>query len=908
MTERMLKNVRQNAEIDPRTKEIINGIIETAKPWLSFTDDQLWEMMFGNTIRRSWMVWSDGYCPICKKGVPMYEWIMDPINKPWKVTCPHCNEDFPKNDFKKYYLSGMDEHYVFDPKKADRTLLFNTEHPDKNDSLHEFGIDDGEGWAADGHRWRFIGAYLIYGQWKKLILQGIENLTEAYTVTGETAYSHRAGILLDRIADLYPSHDFSTQGLVYENPGHAGYVSTWHDACQETRQLAIAYDMIRKPLSKDQKLSAFLSEKANKYNLNVLKSSPSDVIANIDKGLLTDPQENRAKIYSNYPQKDLTLAILKNIRGKPEDKDSTLIILDSLLNVATSIDGLSGEKGLTAYSAYVATEMAEILSFFNRPDPEFLKTMIKKHPGIIEMFRFFIDVWSGMKYYPNIGDCDGFALPDTNYKGLNLNSNSGLNPSMYSFLWQLYESSGDPAFIQVLYHENGKKSDGLPYDIFHPLSEKFRRKVDRVIKKYGDIPVIKSVNKKEWHLSVLKAGSGETERALWLDYDAGGYHSHADGLNIGLFAFGLDLLPDFGYPPVQFGGWESEKAKWYTMTAAHNTVVVDGKNQTNLAGSYYERKGFEGEPAGRTTLWSDGSIIKAVRAELPQAYDIEKYERTVAMVDAGNDDFYIIDLFAVHGGNDHAKMTYSCYGEMSADGLYPSDSKEYGFGTILKDFRNDTAPKPGWYADWKIEDRYKLNDINKEIHFRMTDLSEGVSVSLAKAWIVSGFNATEGEWIPSVMTRRMGNDSLLASEFISVIEAYCGKPVISRPARIEAGNGYTAVEIKLSDGTRDLWITGNRQEHQCEIKEPDGSTIRFKGDMALLRWNPSGLLTNVSLTKSENLSVGLYDLSLFSSEEVIELKLLGNRANLQSGNKGIISSLKYKGRSVSVSRRSISKQ
>ncbi len=901
MTEEMVKNFRHNAGNDLLTGKIINEITEAAKPWLSFTEDQLWEMMFGNTIRRSWMVWSDGYCPSCRKGVPMYQWLMDPFNKPWKVTCPHCMEDFPKNDFGKYYLSGMDEHYVFDPSKADRSLLFNTEHPEKSDPLHEFGVDDGEGWAADGHRWRFIGAYLIYGQWKRLIIQGIINLSEAYTVTGDEEYSYRAGILLDRVADLYPSFDFSKEGLVYENPGFAGYVSTWHDACQETRQLAIAYDMVRKQLSEDNRLSSFLAEKADKYNLVISKSTPSGVVANIDNGLLSDPQKNRSKIYSNYPQKDMTLAILKNIAGRPGDRDSVLIILDSLIKVSTAVDGLTGEKGLTGYSAYGAARMAEVLSLFSRPDPGFLKRMISMHPAIIDMFRFYIDVWSGMKYYPNIGDCDGFALPDSNYKGLVLRSDPGLNPSMYSFLWKLYEETKDPAFVQVMYHANGRKSEGLPYDIFSSSPEKIRSRIDKVVKKHGLFPETKSVNKKEWHLAVLRDGTGEAERALWLDYDAGGYHSHADGLNTGLFAYGLDLLPDFGYPPVQFGGWESGKANWYKMTAAHNTVVVDGKNQNNLAGSYNERKGFQGEPAGKTTLWADGITLKAVRAELPEAYDIQKYERSLAMVNAGNDDFYVIDLFSIHGGNDHAKMTYSAFGEVSAKGLNTAHSKEYGYGTILEKFHTDTAPQPGWYADWKIDDRFNMSSKYGDIHLRLTDLSEGVTVSLADAWIVSGFNATEGEWIPSVVTRRIGHDSMLVSEFVSVIEPYCSKPFISSSDRKSAGNGYTAVEINLADGTRDLWITGNREEKQCEFEESDGSFIRFKGDMVLIRRDASGGLKSVSFTMAEYLSVGEYNFSLIQSEESVELSFPEKRPVLLSGNREIIKTISFRGNPVSIS-------
>ncbi|HQF30937.1 MAG TPA: hypothetical protein PLJ34_05775, partial [Hyphomicrobiales bacterium] len=85
-------------------------------------------------------------------------------------------ELFPKNDFGALYRSGLDAQGVFDPKRADRSLLFNAEHPDANDPLHLFGVDEGEGYVEGAKRWRFIGAYLIYGQWKQGILHGIRAL------------------------------------------------------------------------------------------------------------------------------------------------------------------------------------------------------------------------------------------------------------------------------------------------------------------------------------------------------------------------------------------------------------------------------------------------------------------------------------------------------------------------------------------------------------------------------------------------------------------------------------------------------------------------------------------------------------------------------------------------------------
>ena len=76
-------------------------------------------------------------------------------------------------------------------------MLFNADHPDASDPLHRFGVDDGEGCVEDGKRWRFIGTYLIFGQWKQAIVGGIRNLAAAYVATGDLAYAHKAAVLLE---------------------------------------------------------------------------------------------------------------------------------------------------------------------------------------------------------------------------------------------------------------------------------------------------------------------------------------------------------------------------------------------------------------------------------------------------------------------------------------------------------------------------------------------------------------------------------------------------------------------------------------------------------------------------------------------------------------------------------------
>ena len=123
------------------------------------SDEQLWRLMFGATIPRSWMVWSNGNCPSCDKPVPMYDWKIDAIKEPWKLRCPHCKEQFPKNDFAKFHESGLDAHGVFDPKKADRSLLFNGEHPDPEKDFPHYCRPDATRVCGDD----LLGSRLLVG-------------------------------------------------------------------------------------------------------------------------------------------------------------------------------------------------------------------------------------------------------------------------------------------------------------------------------------------------------------------------------------------------------------------------------------------------------------------------------------------------------------------------------------------------------------------------------------------------------------------------------------------------------------------------------------------------------------------------------------------------------------------------
>lgn len=859
--EAVLARVRANAARDARLNAFVAAVVERAAPWRTMDDEQLWSLMFGATLTRSWMVWSNGWCPACRGPVPMYEWQIAAIDRPWKVTCPRCAEVFPKNDFHAFYRSGLDAHGVFDPARADRTLLFNTEHPDPSDPLHTFGVDGGEGYDDGEHVWRFIPAYLIYGQWKQAVLGGINALAAAYVVTGDRVYARKAGILLDRVADLYPTFDFDAQAYNYERKlGSTGYVSTWHDACEETRELALAYDMVFAGLRDDAELVAFLSRMAARHGLANPKDTVADIDRNIAVGLLQDPLDHPEKIKSNFPRAEVTKAILLAVQGWPEQRPAVMAKVAEIVAGSTQADGVTGEKGTANYSAGVLHGLALFLQQCTLAEPDFVREVFAQYPALRQTFRFHVDTLCLGGYYPTCGDSSWFAGRVGHYVGLQFQPfgdgrlpKPPLAPSMFSFAWELYRITGDPAYAQALYQANECGLEGLPYDITHPDPAALRAGVGEVIARHGAEFELGSVNKPEWHLAILRAGRGETARAAWIDYDWGGRHSHSDGMNVGLYAYGLDLLPDFGYPPVNHGGWDAPHAVWYTKTAAHHTVTVDGTDSP-----------WSMDPVGGTTpLWAEGAGIRAVRASAPNIYaGTRQCERTLFLLDLSPEESVLVDIFRVVGGSEHVKGVSSHFGTVTTEGLAFTATAEAAPGVLVHDLRVDPAPAPGWSVEWQVEDRYGLATPGAPIRLRYTDLTPGAAAQLGEAWVSpGGYTSAEDAWVPRVLVRRADLAGDLASTFIAVIEPFRGDRPLASINRLPLtalngtplGDIAVAVELLTVDGHRHLIVALDTEGTADLATQPDYA-LTLHGEAAWLHVDPTGRVLKAALFNGTRLT------------------------------------------------------
>ncbi|MGZ4963102.1 MAG: heparinase II/III domain-containing protein [Limisphaerales bacterium] len=806
--EEVLQKIRTNLKHDPNGKAFLDRATHDAAYWHSKTDADLRDLIFSPGITRSWMVWSDGYCPSCKKPVRMYDWKIDAQHHPWKLHCPNCGEVFPKNDFYAYYKSGLDEKGWFNQKRANRDLLFNTEHPDPKDPRHLFGVDDGEGYIADGHRWRFMGAYEIYGQFKQLIFNGSKALARAYVLTGDETYAHQCGVLLDRLADFYPGFDYATQGLTYEHPGNSGYISVWHDACEETRELALAYDQIFEG-----------------FNDPAMRN-------NIETGLLRHPLAHPERVHSNFPRAPMTLATLKTVLAWPDNRKEVEAMIDQFVQPATAVDGVTGEKGLSGYTSFTIDGLSHFLEQYCRADSTFLHEAIKRNPALTNTWRFHIDTLCLDQYYPRSGDCGAFGQPTRRYVGTTLDKSQVdlLAPSMFSFFWRLYEETHDHAYVQIIYRENDHSLKNLPHDLFAENPAQFQESVKKVIAKHGAEIKLGSINKEAWHMAILRSGKGKNARALWLDYDSGGPHAHMDGMTIGLFAHSLDLLPDFGYPPVQFGGWTTPRAQWYTMTAAHNTVLVDQNQRT---------------AAGKTTMWADGEMFHAIRADGPAMVGGKQYERTAALIDIDEKNFYVIDIFRTVAGSGHYKFVYGPYGTLTTSNIDMKHSdKDLITGGQLRNFALATNPPTGWSVDWNIDDRFHQLPPKTNLKMRYTDLSQGVDVITNEAWTATMTQLEQrrdgGEnWIPCLITRKAGA-APLSSTFVSVLEPFERHSAIKRISRLPlhefldkpASEGDIGLCIEFNSGDRDYIIAADSSNGKHLVVD---NCLSFNGSFCVAR-------------------------------------------------------------------------
>jgi len=442
-----------------------------------------------------------------------YPWQADPLNEPWKLTDPTTGYKFPTNDFGAYYRSGLDEHGVFDPAKADRSLLVNTLYPEKGS---DWGVDDGMGWVdpETGRRYTFIAYYVHWYAWysnNSVVQGGLTALRDAYLYTGDPKYAQAGTVLLDRVADMYPSLDVSKHdSKIYLN-SHGGtglgkaIGSIWETGLVKT--FISAYDAFF-PGMEDQAILDFLSAKGTQYDLP-LKNSAAGIRKNVEDGILRETYKGfkNASIRGNNGFHQSALAMAAVVLDKnPETKewlDYTFQtgaflrnpdritggnILNTLVNDLDR-DGNGNEAAPGYNRLWLSTYMqvADMLDGYDLYPAADLYQNVKFE----KMFHAIYPMTMVERYTAQIGDSGS-----TGNVGTYLNKDEAI---------KAFAKYGDPIFAQIAYFQNNNSVNGIHSDIFTRNPNAIAQRIEQVIAEHGPFK-LDSVNLTGYGFAALRDG------------------------------------------------------------------------------------------------------------------------------------------------------------------------------------------------------------------------------------------------------------------------------------------------------------------------------------------------------------------------------------------------------------------
>ncbi len=803
-----------------------DAAVSAARPWAALSDDELWSLVPSQDVPRDIHTNKEAGCPNCGDGITPYgnyPWKTDFWKNPWKVTCPNCAETYPKNDFYAFYQSALDGHGFFRRELGDQALLFNAEHPDPNDPLHKVYVDDGYGMVdTQGRRHRPVAYYCQWAHWQNL-LRAVPALANAYALTSEPLYAHKCAVLLDRIADVYPEMDFMPLHQLGFEHSHGGPGRGRIEGCiWETgtaSRLSSAYDTIFDALAADAELIGFSAQKAQRYDLGD-KSSAEALCRHIEDHLLIEflisVKDGRISGNTGMTHTALATAAIALDRegvtdewldwlfdpGFPGEFTNSKDPLPWVLTEGLDRDGMGGECG--GYGLIWTRSMVSLAELLASYPLYTRRNMVAEFPKLKQAYLIEARLNVLDATMPNIGDSGATGT----YGRVG-------NPHTFARGYKLY---GDPRLAGLAWRYANGNAEALRMsgDIYEAEPMALAEKIASVAE-VGDT-ALQSDFLGRYGQAYLQTERPDNGRAIWVHHGYGKGHSHRDCLNLGLHAKNIDMLPDLGYPEYT-GNWPKRGA-WTSNTISHNTLLVGDSRS-------------EYSPGGKLGLFCVQPPLRVLEASSKTAYaDLERYHRTVALVDVSEEDSYVFDVFRAAGGANHRLSWHGPGSEAVIDGVQtvrqPTGTfagpdvdfaclegeradfyRTSGF-TYLYDVERSTDVVSGAYTvDWRGEDLRGRIKPGHEPHLRLHSASGCDELALASGQPPQN-KAGNPKSLRYLIQSRLGSE--LRSQFVNVLEPYDGAPFIravrSLAVEHDAEPGTVcAVAVELADGRTDVLVS-----------------------------------------------------------------------------------------------------
>jgi len=852
VTAEMRANVLANAEKYEWVRAQQRNAIAAAESWVKRSDHEQWAKVppqeLPRTIYTNKGVIYEGqkpHCPGCGEAAPAKHgrtWWKFDDSQPWKIQCKNCNAVYPKNDFGAFYSSALDEHGMFRRKLGDRSLLVNADHPDPKDPLHKLYVDDGYGmFDEEGKRHDVIAYYCQSALWWR-IRPGVDALAQAYALTSDSRFAHKAAVLLDRIADVYPEMDYlplHEAGFQHSQGGTGlGRIEGCIWETRVTQRFARCYDLIFDGIQDDAELVAFCSNKAKQYRLGD-KGSIETICRHIEDHLLLEALKSckDGRISGNTGMTHTCLAVNAVALDRPGVTEEWLDWLFDpefpghkrwtkdpvpwVLIEGLDRDGMGGENG--GYGLIWTRgmhELAEILTAY----PEYTKhNLVADYPKLKQSFfvQSRLNVLDAMM--PNTGDSG--AAGSWGRQG---------SAATYMRAYALYR---DPRFANLAWREHKvhKSSLRLSEDIYQENPDALIHEVEKIAS--DAVPKLKSEHFGRYGQAQLQTENPAGGRAVFIHYGQGKGHSHHDCLNIGLLAKNVAMIPDLGYPEYT-GSWPKRHA-WTANTISHNMLQIGDTR------SVYS-------PGGKIQLFAIEPPLRVIEVDAPNAYKgVPTYRRTVVLVDISDNDSYVFDVFRARGGTNHRLSWHGAAETAQADGLtlvkqatgtfagpdapfakldgeHAGLYRQSGFTYLCDVERSADRVVAPYTIDWKIEDKRGRIQQGAEPHLRLHALTPCDEVALA-----TGDSPRKFLRPRYVIQSRLGEN--MSSQFVNVLEPYDKSPFIKQIRQLKVEHdtdqdAVAAIAVDLADGHTDILITC---EQPMAVKVEGG--VEFNGMFGMMR-------------------------------------------------------------------------
>jgi hypothetical protein len=470
---------------------------------------------------------------------------------------------------------------------------------------------------------------------------------------GDRTAAHKVGVLLARLAYVYPGMNMRWQQVDnhYLRPGRLLVDGNW-----ERNNVLVpavhAYDAVWDTLGQDTELARFLSKKDDTVH------TPADVYALLDTYLVQVfgwdwIRRELSGGNQGAREEDMAhFAVCANMEGITDRWIEELFTHaynsganaggfddETLINTMTR-EGpvLIAALGYAVDYLNSKSDMAEILSRINSPRWKGRCNLYDER--LYPKLRAEFDTWTQFvlcgRYAPSYGDSGGPRAADF--------------------------PQGIPAAVRTAYERAYRRwpTDRLARALFRLgprqpslFEEEVWTQVEAHARRVGPEPPLRSRVMDGVGFVFLEsrpeAPDARRRTGIALRYGYGRGHHHQDNLNIEMFARGLSMAPELGYPC-----WAHPMGST-SHVAHHNTGMIDRSPQYSGAIAHGTLELFAGAP--------EASFADVSAA--PAGFPHRVYRRAVCLADAPGGNAYLVDILRLAGG----KVRTCCFHGPAHDGF-----------------------------------------------------------------------------------------------------------------------------------------------------------------------------------------------------------------------------------------------